>query len=359
MIVDELLQRMPYEDGKEEKQNMLLERMNQLTKYHYDNCDEYRYFIDSLCGGKTEYSDLSELPFIPVKMFKKMELLSVSDDGIFKTMTSSGTTGQQVSKIFLDRQTANNQQKVLTRIVSEYTGKSRMPMIILDCPSVLKNRNMFSARGAGILGFSLFGAKKIYAFTDDMELNLTELRDFIDKYEGQTIFLFGFTYMIWQYFYRKLLDSGEYLNLEHGVLVHGGGWKKLVNEAVSKEEFKEGLKKVCGITSVHDYYGMVEQTGCIYMECECGHLHASVFSDVFIRNMKDFSVCGLGEAGAIQVLSALPESYPGHSILTEDMGRIIGEDDCPCGRKGKYIEILGRMKNAEIRGCSDTFEQKS
>ena len=43
-------------------------------------------------------------------------------------------------------------------------------------------------------------------------------------------------------------------------------------------------------------------------------------------------------------------------LLTEDEGRILGEDDCPCGRKGKYFEILGRVKRAEVRGCSDTYE---
>ncbi len=357
MSIEEMLNHSPYEDECDIKQNIFLERLNMLTYRHYNRCKEYHQFIDILHGGKIQYESIEDVPFLPVKIFKKRELKSVSDEEVFKIMTSSGTTGQQVSKIFLDKTTANNQQKVLTRIVSEYTGRSRMPMIILDCPSVLKNRNMFSARGAGILGFSLFGSKKIFAFTDDMELNLTEIKDFLKKYEGQTIFLFGFTYMIWQYFYKKLVEINEYLPLEKGVLIHGGGWKKLASEAVSKEKFKESLNSVCGITSVHDYYGMVEQTGCIYMECECGHLHASIFSDVLIRNMQDFSVCQNGEMGAIQVLSALPASYPGHSILTEDIGRVLGEDDCPCGRKGKYIEIIGRMKNAEIRGCSDTFER--
>jgi hypothetical protein len=100
---------------------------------------------------------------------------------------------------------------------------------------------------------------------------------------------------------------------------------------------------------------MVEQTGCVYMECECGHLHASIYSDVITRRMKDFSVCEYGEEGVIEVLSSLPESYPGHAILTEDVGVVLGEDDCPCGRKGKYFEIHGRMAKAEVRGCSDTF----
>ena len=42
-------------------------------------------------------------------------------------------------------------------------------------------------------------------------------------------------------------------------------------------------------------------------------------------------------------------------MLTEDEGVIEGIDDCPCGRKGKYFRVLGRLKNAEIRGCSDTY----
>ena len=117
-------------------------------------------------------------------------------------------------------------------------------------------------------------------------------------------------------------------------------------------------KEVCGLCHIHDYYGMVEQTGCIYMECECGHLHASNFSDIIIRRPIDFSEANIGEDGIIQVVSTIPESYPGHSLLTEDEGRILGIDDCPCGRKGKYFKIHGRLKNAEIRGCRDTYADK-
>ena len=127
---------------------------------------------------------------------------------------------------------------------------------------------------------------------------------------------------------------------------------------MSHDEFHDRLREVCGIRSVHDYYGMVEQTGCIYMECECGHLHASIFSDIITRRAEDMSECDIGEAGIIQVVSAIPESYPGHSLLTEDEGVVLGEDDCPCGRKGKYFKIHGRIKAAEVRGCSDTFERK-
>lgn len=297
---------------------------------------------------------------MPVRLFKELELRSVPKEEVVKTMTSSGTSGQAVSKIYLDRTTSSNQQKTMVKIVSDYTGSGRMPMIILDCPSVVKNRLMFSARGAGILGFSIFGAKKIYALDDDMNLNVEALKEFLEKYKGQKILLFGFTFMVWKHFYKELvrLKDEVSFDLSNGILIHGGGWKKLVNEAVSPEEFHRRLKDICGLDSVHDYYGMVEQTGCIYMQCECGHLHASIFSDVIIRKPEDFSICKKGERGIIQVVSAIPESYPGHSLLTEDEGEILGEDDCPCGRKGKYFKIYGRLKNAEIRGCSDTYAAK-
>ena len=57
--------------------------------------------------------------------------------------------------------------------------------------------------------------------------------------------------------------------------------------------------------------------------------------------------------GLIQLVSLLPRSYPGHSILTEDLGTVFGEDDCKCGKPGKYFKIWGRLPKSEIRGCSD------
>ena len=62
-----------------------------------------------------------------------------------------------------------------------------------------------------------------------------------------------------------------------------------------------------------------------------------------------------GQDGVIQVFSTLPESYPGHSILTEDFGRVSKDEKCKCGRFGTTIKIDGRLPDAEIRGCSDVY----
>lgn len=361
MSFDSFLQIPPYSLERGKKEKLLLERLVELTEYHQAHCPEYARILDSISYNRTQVRCCRDLPFLPVRLFKELSLKSVTQEDVVKTITSSGTSGQVVSKIYLDRTTSSNQQKAMVKIVSDFTGSGRMPMIILDCPSVIKDRRMFSARGAGILGFSIFGAEKVYALNDDMELDVQALSKFLEKYQGQPVLLFGFTFMIWQHFYKELVrlkDQGIRFDFSKGILIHGGGWKKLVNESVSPEEFHERLRAVCGLDHIHDYYGMVEQTGCIYMQCAYGHLHASIFSDVIIRRPVDFVPCEIGEKGIIQVLSTIPESYPGHSLITEDEGVLVGEDDCPCGRKGKYFKVLGRLKNAEIRGCSDTYAAK-
>ena len=178
----------------------------------------------------------------------------------------------------------------------------------------------------------------------------------VEKHKDKNILIFGFTFMIWEYFYKRLIKEKIRLNLEGGIMLHGGGWKKLSKEAVDNKRFKSLLESVCGIKKVHNYYGMVEQTGSIFMECDTGHLHCSIFSEVMMVRETDFSECRMNETGLAKLLSLLPFSYPGHIILSEDIGEIIGEDDCPCGRLGKYFKIHGRIVNAEIRGCSDTYE---
>jgi len=355
---NEILAVSPYSLPKQEKEELLTRKLSELTIYHYENCQEYKRMLDCIGFDVESVKNYYDIPFIPVSIFKEFDLLSVDKKDIFKVMTSSGTTGQAVSKIYLDKKTASNQQKTLVKIVSDFIGSSRMPMLIIDSPSVIKDRAMFSARGAGILGFSIFGADKMYALNDDMNINIEAINAFLEKHRDKNILLFGFTFMIWQHFYKELVKLDTNMDLSKGTLIHGGGWKKLISEAVSQDEFKKRLNKACGLQHIHNYYGMVEQTGCVYMECECGHLHASVFSDVITRRHLDFSPCDVGETGIVQVISVLPESYPGHSLLTEDEGVILGEDDCYCGRKGKYFRINGRLKNAEIRGCSDTYAVK-
>jgi phenylacetate-coenzyme A ligase PaaK-like adenylate-forming protein len=345
----------PYSLDRQAKRALYTGALADLTDHHRARSAEYRRILEVLGYRREAVHGPEDIPFIPVRLFKEYDLLSVDRSEVVKTMTSSGTSGQRVSKIFLDRDAAANQTRVLTKIVSSFIGKKRLPMLVIDSRAVLKDRNLFSARGAGILGFSMFGHDVTYALDEDMRLDLPATEAFLDKHRGTPVLLFGFTFMIWQHFYQALKASGTRLALDGGVMIHGGGWKKLLDQAVDSAAFGRAIHEVCGVERVLNYYGMVEQTGSIFMQCEHGHLHASIFSDVVVRDHRDFSVLPPGRAGLVQLLSLLPSSYPGHSLLSEDVGTLLGEDDCPCGRLGKYFALHGRVQSAEVRGCSDAY----
>ena len=312
MEITEIIDISPYSLNKSVKTKLLSSYLTDLSRYHYNHCFSYKKMMDSVGFDCNRDYNYSELPFLPVRLFKMFELSSVPKEEVVKTMTSSGTSGQAVYRIFLDRETSAMQTRTLTKIVSSFVGTQRVPMIILDSETVVKDRNLFSARGAGILGFSMFGSKRTYALNENMELNVEKLQAFVEQYKGERIFMFGFTFMVYQHFYKELVRLGIKLDLSNAVLIHGGGWKKLISEAVTSDVFRKKLHDVCGIQNVHDYYGMVEQTGTIYMECEYGHLHTPVFSDVIIRRAHDFSIADVGEKGIIQVVSILHKSYTGH-----------------------------------------------
>jgi hypothetical protein len=100
---------------------------------------------------------------------------------------------------------------------------------------------------------------------------------------------------------------------------------------------------------------MVEQVGSVFLEGEDGYLYAPNFADVLVRDPMTFEELPTGETGVLQVLSALPHSYPGHSLLTEDLGVIRSIDASSGGRQGKAFSVLGRLPRAELRGCSDVI----
>ncbi len=357
-MIEDFYALQPYSLSQPEKEQMLLNELKVLIGHHYENCLPYRNMLEGLGVDIAGINSVAEVPFFPVRMFKELDLLSIPREKVFKTTTSSGTTGQKVSRVYADMETAMIQQKVLIKIFGDFLGKKRLPMLVIDSAETVRNRQLFSARGAAIIGLQMIASKQIFALDKDMNLQRDMVCDFLREHAGQKFLLFGFTFMAWQHFYKELLKIEERFDLSEAFLMTSGGWKKLQSEAVSKEEFKARFEEVCGLRHFLDHYGMAEQIGAIHAECECGHLHASVYSDIIPRRYKDFSPCKVGEPGILQMVSVLPHSYPGPSLISEDKGVLLGIDDCPCGRKGKYFQVLGRIKQAEIRGCSDTYAAK-
>jgi phenylacetate-coenzyme A ligase PaaK-like adenylate-forming protein len=332
---------------------MIVETLNSLTAHHMAQCKPYADYVRTIFAESTA-RDLRGVPFLPVRAFKEFDLKSIPDEAVYKIMQSSGTSGKH-SRIYLDKETAQLQTRTLVKIFGDFFGKGRFPMLVIDSESTVNDRNKFSARTAAINGFSMFSRGRCFALNDDMKLDVERVKQFIEAQGGRRIFIFGFTFLVWSEFAEVLRSLGQEIDLSNAFVLHGGGWKKLESQKVSNERFKQVIAGTTGCVNVHNYYGMVEQTGAIFMECTQGNLHASDQSDIIIRNSNTHEPLGHGQKGLIQVMSTIQYSYPGHSLLTEDIGFTTNGGDCSCGRSGTILNVLGRLEKAEVRGCSDAY----
>jgi phenylacetate-coenzyme A ligase PaaK-like adenylate-forming protein len=195
---------------------------------------------------------------------------------------------------------------------------------------------------------------------DDLAIDIDRLKEFENNYKETDILVYGFTYIIWIKFVKALEQKGITLSLPRMKLLHSGGWKKLTEQKVEKEEFVKRTAKVFGTNpqNIIDFYGMVEQVGVVFMDCEYGYKHVPDFAEVVIRDINSLNEVKPGEYGLIEVMSILGSSYPSQAILTEDIGELAGIDDCKCGRKGKYFKFKSRVEKSETRGCGDTFAER-
>ena len=350
MNLNQYLELDPYCLKSEIKKRYFFSILNQLTIKHYKNSKNYKKLLNVLNYKKVK--KIEELPFIPTDIFKKFEINSISKSETVKILKSSGTSGNP-SKIFLDKINAHNQRKILGKIVADIIGKNRLPMLIIDKNVFKKTQKSFNARIAAINGFSIFGKELLFLLKDNGEIDYGNLNKFIEKNSSEQIFIFGFTSLIYENLIEKLDCKRLNKKINNSILIHGGGWKKMEKRKITNLNFKTSLYEKLGIKKIHNYYGLVEQTGSIFFDCEkCGCFITSIFSEVIIRD-NNFKVAKDGESGIIQLLSVLPTSYPGHNILTEDEGKIVNSSECICSSKGKRFIVLGRNKESEIRGCSD------
>ena len=177
-------------------------------------------------------------------------------------------------------------------------------MLIIDEKIKISNKNNFNAKTAAIIGFSIFGYDHTYLIKDK-KIDYEILNNFLKKY-GKTKFLvFGFTSVVYDYLIRKFNKKKLRFNFSKATLIHGGGWKKMSSIGISNSLFKKELNKKLRMKNIFNYYGLIEQTGSIFFECQiCGCFNQSKYSDVLIRDKK-FNIVKEKKIGYIQLLSLL------------------------------------------------------
>ena len=327
-----------------------LDEMERLTAHHLALCRPYA----RIWHGWQRGGGLEALPFLHVGLFKRL-LFRTEGVPHERTLESSSTTGSQPSRIVLDKISSPLQARSALAILKDVVGETRRPLLILDDGRSLRQRGTVSARVAAAMSLSPLATSMYFLLEDsaraegvkwdDLRKALAEADDFL---------VYGFTSILWQAWGAAEMpaDIRATLRDKQVHFVHSGGWKKMESLRVSRDEFDQRLVSGLGAGSrVVDYYGLVEQVGVIYPLCRAGYRHVPVWADVLVRNPYTLAAVE-NESGQLQLLNVLAHGAPYHSVLSEDLGRIV-PGACGCGRSGKRFEMLGRMPRAELRGCSN------
>ncbi len=344
----ELLDQAPYgarEDGR------LLAELNALTAHHRAGCPAYAQIA---AEGPAER--IEELPLLHVSAFKHVDLRTEAEDIRHqRTLLSSATSTGVSSRIAMDARSSALQNRSVVSILADFVGDNRRPLLILDSSRSLRSRGQLSARIAAAMGLQPLSSELRLLLGDAGDATSMKWDVVLDVLKGHDeLLVFGFTWILWLAWARADIPQPVHDALAGKTIhfVHSGGWKKLEEARVDRPTFDSAL--LAGLADgsrVVDYYGLVEQVGIIYPLCEHGSRHVPVWADVVVRDPWNHESMADG-VGQLQLLNALALGAPYHSVLTEDMGRLL-PGPCPCGRSGRRFELQGRIPRAEVRGCAN------
>ncbi len=366
---DALLSAPPYGLPAKEKQALLLAALKHAYRHHFVSCAAYRHYCERRGFALNQaFTDITELPYLPVQAFKENAglLRSVAPAQITTRLSSSATSGV-ASSVDIDKVTAKRQVRALSAVIGEVLGQKRRPFLVLDVDPRTAGPGGLGARSAAVRGFLNLAREASY-FMEAEAGGLLTLKegDFaaalnLHSSGNEPVAVFGFTYVLYAHAVLPLLKSGRSFRLPRGShVIHIGGWKKLADQQVSKAEFNQTMERVFGVPSTHviDFSGFTEQMGVTYPDGPDGSKFTPAFADVIVRDPSTFKPLPDGREGLLEFVTPLPNSYPGIAVLTDDVG-VITERDATVGAwHGTRFQIIGRAKKAEIRGCGDIMGEK-
>jgi len=367
-LFTQLVTKQPFNlDG--DRWQTFLAAVNESYRHHFESCDAYQRFCRRRGLDEThEFTCLEDVPFLPAQAFKENAdlLCSVPASEIKIRLSSSATSGKP-SAVLIDKRTSKRQIKALAAVMSAVLGRQRRPFIVFDADPYKVGAAGLGARNAAVRGFLNLAREARYVM--DLGANgqpvlneglfEQELREFAGK--NEPVCVFGFTYVLYSYGTKPLFDEGKRFPLPEGSkVVHIGGWKKLKDQKISKENFNAQLAELFQIepTAIVAFYGFTEQMGVTYPDGPSGNKCVPVFSELIVRDPVTLEPLPDGQEGLLEFVTPLPYSYPGLAILTDDLGVIRSRGDGENGWECTEFEILGRAKKGEPRGCGDIMGDK-
>ncbi len=293
----------------------------------------YARFLELLSINPQEVHELKGIPFLPVSLFKH-HIIKTGEWPSRFIFSSSGTTGQVNSQHHIRdeiwyRQISMNCFETYYGPVSKYCVLALLPSYLERSGSslVFMVNEFIQASGYQQSGFFL-------SHQDQLTERLIQCRT-----DHIPVLLVGVSF--------ALLDfaEGQALDLSHCIIMETGGMKGRRKE-ITRLELHQQLKKAFNVTSIHSEYGMTEMLSQAY-SMENGLFHPGPSMRFFSRDITDpLTIIPPNRNGVLNFID-LANIDTCSFIATDDLGRVYEDGS---------FEVLGRVDNSDIRGCSLLLE---
>lgn len=292
----------------------------------------YKRYLAAINCDPQKVDRLNEIPFLPISLFKSFPVVCGPADAqlIFE---SSGTTGTTNSRHYV--KDLSIYEHSFTTAFRQFYGDPGAWCILGLLPSYLERgnsslvymvRQLIDASRHLQSGFYLYDFKALSATLQDLEK------------KGQKALLIGVTY--------ALLDFAQAhpMPLHHTTVMETGGMKGRKRELL-REEVHLQLQRAFRLSAIHSEYGMTELLSQAYAQKE-GRFYTPAWMKALIREEDDPMALHFQtekrRTGALNIID-LANIHSCSFIATEDVARLYPDGS---------FEVLGRLDNTDIRGCS-------
>ena len=318
----------------------------EIFRFQYDNNPVYKNYINALKLNPALIKSIEQIPFLPVQFFKSYEIKTTSFNPqvIFESSgtTASITSRHLIKNLSLYEESFINGFELFYNPIKDYC-------IIGLLPSYLERKNSSLVYMVEKLiqlsqhpksGFYLNKDKKLIGILNELES------------QQQKTILIGVTFALLDLAEKFSPDSYQQ-NFKNTIIIMETGGMKGRREEMIRSQVHAVLKKAFNVSTIHSEYGMTELLSQAYSRGE-GIFYCPPSMKVLVRNNEDplsvQSLVGRPESGiqfqtltgAINIID-LANVYSCSFIATDDVGKIYSDES---------FEVLGRIDNSDLRGCS-------
>lgn len=301
-------------------------------RYQYENLKVYRKFVDYLNINPSSINQVSDIPFLPIEMFKNHLVLDKNAEAE-NYFQSSGTTQMNRSKHYIAD--FSLYEESIYKSFEQFIGKPEDYIFLGLLPNYSENPH------SSLIYMIDFLIKKSNKPENGYFLyNHQELFDLLQTLSDKKVILFGVSFALLD-FLDYCHANSQTLQFSQTLTVIETGGMKGRKEEMTKDELLKIFQNGFKTDKIYSEYSMTELLSQAYSLGE--NIYKSPnWMKILVRNTEDpFSYVEEGRTGAINIID-LANRHSCAFLATQDLGK----------SENGFFQVLGRIDHSDIRGCS-------